>query len=278
MEPSNGSFVCIRDQTDLDDSLFPSNFLRHDGGSELELLGKLGVPCISRGTYFMDYFLPHVEDLLLGCRETHGSADIVLSALVCLLKEAAAWSEKDPSFIPMLREASLVPHMDAHGELSLCKASELFDPCIPELFALLDSSFFPLPQFQAEGLLSVLRVLGLSQTLTWQGVLACAASIGSEQNSETEQSRSERGMHLLLFLDKNISTLCGTARSKLAATPASSSFLSIVSFFRPAEPVQDRVDPEMLRVYRTELLDTHWLPCLSRGEETVLPWRWSLHM
>ena len=124
--------------------------------------------------------------------------------------------------------------------LFLGKVTELFDPSDPELMILMARTYFPVPEFQSDDILGVLRLLGLQTTLEWSGVIACANSIASQLETEDSEVKLNRAKNLLSFIDKNIGKLTGLEERKKKDNNA---LLSLVSYFTSDE---DRKLEELL--------------------------------
>jgi hypothetical protein len=148
--------------------------------------------------------------------------------------------------------------------------TDLFDPKEEELLALLNTSFFPIREFQREDLLIVLRFFGLQTSLEWPGIIACANSIAYLSAEESPELKRIRGKHLLNFLDKNILRLSGEEEKK---KKEANTIFTLMTFFVPDE--QEKVNKEALEAYRQDLLAISWVPFQLDSDDPILPWRFA---
>lgn len=196
-----------------------------------------------------------------------------------MMTELVSLIDEDKKIPTVLKDSKCIPNgsLSSETKRTLHKPSELFDPSEPELYALLDESFFPAPEFQRDDVLVHLRSAGLNTTLDWPGVIACAKSIESfvppQENSATTDFsliRKRRGLSLLDFLLKNIGRLLGEENKAEKRKP---SIFSLRGLFGSDKP---SVDISSIEDNIKQLLNIRWIPIQQTPLDKFMPWSASL--
>eukprot|EP00957_Ditylum_brightwellii_P034381 2607855-Ditylum_brightwellii.AAC.1 len=154
--------------------------------------------------------------------------------------------------------------------------SELYDPDVTQLRALMDLNDFPSEDYSAPEILITLRTLGLKTNLTWDVVLDCARSIESQcfDNNERKQKdlAKERGKELLSFLDIQCEHFFPDLFPKEKSNSISSSFFRRVNAALFDDPEKKKRETEM-NTHRVQmLLSIRWMPVYTDPPHPLLPW------
>ena len=137
---------------------------------------------------------------------------LIYKAILTLISELKLLDVEDNTFLKYLRNIAFIPNnLPTSNTRKLYKASDLFDPSNAELMSLLgkskyffksieyrlkDGQFFPFENFHTEEIISYLRGLGLKTALDLTGIIKCAKSIASADNSD----RFKKRYLLLMYL------------------------------------------------------------------------------
>jgi hypothetical protein len=269
------TYYALRNSDRLSSDLFPQSYLNFSSPQELQLLSFLGVSVLHRSQYFIRELLPRASML------HEEMSELVELDLFEMMTELASLIEEDKRISTVLKDAKCVPNgtLSSGMKRTLHKPSELFDPLEPELYALLDESFFPSPEFQREDVLVHLRSAGLNTTLDWTGVIACAKSIESFvppqdalSTAEFSSIQQRRGLSLLDFLLKNIGRLLGEENKVEKRKP---SIFSLRGLFGSEKPT---VDTSSIEDNIKQLINIRWIPIQRSPLDQFMPWNESLTM
>jgi sacsin len=261
-------FAALQNSDRLSSELFPPHYINFSTPQELQFLSFLGVIVFPRSQYFIRDFLPRASFL-------HGDRpNLVEQDLLEMMTEFATLIEEDKKIVSVLKESKCVPNgeRDQITQRTLHKPSELFDPLESELYALLDETFFPAPEFQREDVLVHLRTTGLNSTLDWTGIIACARSIESFLPEETKLSpgilspRQKRGSSLLDYLTKNMNRLLGEEKK---VEQKRTSIFSLRGLFGSEKPV---VDTFTIEENIRQLVNIEWMPIHQVPLDPFMPW------
>lgn len=185
------------------------------------------------------------------------------------------------SMSSVLRLAAFVP--DGRGVLK--RPSELYDPSVPELRELLDSSdAFPSAAWDVHGgaapatgkvvslrtvdVLAALRRLGLQCRLSRAALLQAARTLDAQADS-AEPGLMLRAQHLLRLVN-DLAIDAPRGRAVLPAAPGASSEPAVSTAV--AEPVVDVVDPAVDASFMAAMKALAWMPTLGAAPHPLLPW------
>lgn len=175
----------------------------------VEMVHKLGAFQVSRPAFYAEYVFPRLATL------SHADRD---AAMLAMLSELVKLCLEDQSFRATVASTAFVPcprpaHSVASGAedpVCLRVPSEVYDPSLPDLLALVEGHLFPIPgPFRSPEILSVLRTLGLQTTMTRTGIKAAAASIDAACRSGPEAALAAvpRAQRLLSYIDEHAAVL-----------------------------------------------------------------------
>ncbi len=238
----------------------PSTFLACDGTSDLSFLNEIGVRRLSKKEFYRLFLIPALPELY----------QTVLSAAVeSLLLELPILCSSDENFRCFVMKSNIIPTATSK---SLRKASDLFDPEVPQLKLLMDSDYFPQQELCNPNLLPTMRLIGLQTSLNWDALLTCAKSIDERSKSSSDLERENAracGKALLSFLDQNLFQFFPEFSK---SDCKKSSLLQRVNAALFEDPVKKKLDAEEHAKRKGALLTLEWVPVLTSPPHPLLPW------
>eukprot|EP00606_Chrysophyceae_sp_TOSAG23-5_P000186 GSChrysophyteH2.ASY1.ANO1.1559.1 assembled CDS len=205
-------------------TLIPKKYIRHTNAAEFALLQKIGVTVKPLVFFFMNEFVKAIE------HHFKEHAEDTQHTLLVMLGEIPQMVENKPDVASYFNMVKFIPCgtpftdeknntknedgvIDVEN-LNLLQPNQVFDPAVKELQDLLDASFFPHAALQRSDHLAALRMLGMQQTMEWDGVLTCARRIERLYKLNVDvidqkilENIRNRGRNLLRFLNGNIDSL-----------------------------------------------------------------------
>ncbi len=238
----------------------PSTFLACDGTSDLRFLNEIGVQALSKKEFYRQFFIPSLSEL---------NHTVLSAAVETLLLELPILCSSDEKFCCFMKKSLIIPTANS---LSLRKASDLFDPEIPQLKLLMDSDCFPQQELCKPSLLPTMRLIGLQTSLNWDALLICAKSIDERSKSSSDLERVNAtacGKALLSFLDQNLYQFFPEF---LKNDGKKSSLFQRMNAALFEDPVKKKLDAEEQAKRKTALLSLEWVPVLTSPPHPLLPW------
>jgi len=239
----------------------PSTFLAYDGTSDLSLLNELGVRRLSKKEFYRLFLIPTLPEL---------NQTVLSAAVESLLLELPILCSSDENFRCFVMKSNIIPTATS---ITLRKASDLFDPEVPQLKLLMDSDYFPQQELCNPNLLPTMRLIGLQTSLNWDALLTCAKSIDERSKSSSDLERENArtcGKALLSFLDQNLFQFFPEFSK---SDSKKSSLLQRVNAALFDDPVKKKLDAEEHAKRKVALLTLEWVPVLTSPPHPLLPWR-----
>lgn len=263
------AFAVVKDSNSIPSALFPYHILDVDNSNELDLLSMLKVSVLKKSWFYRNFLLPQADKLYQAHR-----ADMEM-ALFAMFTSLRLFIEEDKGFADYLRKTPSLPN----GSGSIKLVGELYDPTVPEIFALMGDALLPHEVFRVEDVIAILRQLGLCVTIELPSVLACARAIAAmpEEGVVAEEKR-KKAFSLLSYLNRNMAKLTGEEIPVLPPQTESKGFglfSSITSFFSDKTVANNSSGQKKAEIqsFAKELQLIAWLPILANPPVPFMPWR-----
>ena len=261
--------------TSIDEVMFYESFV----------LPVLGTMSTAVRDVAVEALLTNMERIDAATRAAAAAAEATLAVATTSRDSRAAAAataalQRAVSLSSVLRLAAFVP--DGRGVLK--RASELYDPSVPELRELLGSSdAFPSAAWDVHGgaapatgkvvslrtvdVLAALRRLGLQCRLSRAALLQAARTLDAQAGS-SEPGLALRAQHLLRLVN-DLAIDAPWGRGLPAAAPGVSSESAESA---DAVPIVD-IDPAVDASFMAAMKTLAWMPTLGAAPHPLLPWR-----
>jgi len=226
---------------DTNPVLLTRRFLKVSAIEDLKLAQALGARQLSPSEFYRNHVFTNLQSLSVEVRD---------EVMQQVLRDMPSLIKGDAQFSTVVKNLAFVPDLTD----SLHKATDLFDPSVPELCALLDKNT-NFPKYTNDSALVALRALGLRTSIDHDGVLASTRAVMGLSTKDPAHARS-LGSALLRYLDQH---------SERFFVHKKSSMLSRM--------FSDDKHEEKMEAWLLALTNTPWMPTLQKPLADAMPWK-----